>query len=161
MSNPRSQAALENARVQALLSRFWCCFDDVNDHDALQTWTEDFCKTGCRIMDLNVNHRSGGDIWYSDVLASCREGNMSVCDWQYLHGLPTNECGSWLVRQNRSLCGNHHCAKFKEIQKQLAWKNLPSGSKKQNSTSVKFVCRKDKDGIECTCTQNVGIRGSF
>ena len=39
---------------------------------------------------------------------------MSVCDWQYLHGLPTNECGSWLVRQNRSMCGNHHCAKFKE-----------------------------------------------
>ena len=65
-------------------------------------------------MDLNVNHRSGGDIWYSDVLASCREGNMSVSDWQYLHGLPTNECGSWLVRQSRSLCGDHHCAKFKE-----------------------------------------------
>ena len=68
-------------------------------------------------MGLHVNHRSGGDTWYSDVLASCREGNMSVCDWQYLHGLPTNECGSWLVRQNRSMCGNHHCANFKQSTK--------------------------------------------
>ena len=117
MSNPRSQSALENARVQTTLNRFWCCFDDANDYDALQVWSESFCRTGCRILDLDVNHRSGGDIWYSDLLTSCREGNMSVSDWQYLHGLPTNECGSWLVRQNKSMCGNPQCSKFKESTK--------------------------------------------
>ena len=65
-------------------------------------------------MDLNVNHRSGSDVWYSDLLSSCREGNMSLSDWQFLHGLPTNECGSWLVRQKISLCGNPQCTQFKE-----------------------------------------------
>ena len=114
MSNPRSQPALENARVQSTLSRFWPCFDDANDYDALQVWAEHFCETGCRVMDLNVNHRSGSDIWYSDLLTSCRQGDMSLSDWQFLHGLPTNECGSWLVRQKISLCGNRQCAKFKE-----------------------------------------------
>ena len=68
-------------------------------------------------MDLNVNHRSGGDIWYSDVLTSCREGDMSLSDWHFLHGLPTAECGSWLVRQGKSSCGNHQCGKFKEKSK--------------------------------------------
>ena len=77
-------------------------------------WSELSCATGCRVMDLNVNHRSGGDVWYSDLLSSCREGNMSLSDWQFLHGLPTNECGSWLVRQKISLCGNPQCIQFKE-----------------------------------------------
>ena len=68
-------------------------------------------------MDLNVNHRSGADIWYSDLLRSCREGNLAMSDWQFLHGLPTNECGSWLARQSKSLCGNDQCARFKEKSK--------------------------------------------
>jgi hypothetical protein len=114
MSNPRSQTALEIASVQRTLDRFWSCFDDAHDFDALQVWSELSCATGCRVMDLNVNHRSGGDVWYSDLLSSCREGNMSLSDWQFLHGLPTNECGSWLVRQKISLCGNPQCTEFKE-----------------------------------------------
>ena len=70
-------------------------------------------------MDLNVNHRSGSDIWYSGLLTSCRQGDMSLTDWQFLHGLPTNECGSWLVRQELSLCGNPECRRFKEKTKEL------------------------------------------
>ena len=98
MWNPRSQIALEDARVQSILIRFWSCFDDAHDHNALQKWSETNCQTHCWVMDLQVNHRSGGDIWYNDLLTSCREGNMSMMDWQFLHGLPTMECGSWLVR---------------------------------------------------------------
>ena len=98
MSNPKSQAALEEARVQNILMKFWCCYDDANDESAVQVWAESFCHTGSRVMDLNVNHRSGDDVWYSDLLTSCREGNMFMSDWQFLHGLPTFECGSWLTK---------------------------------------------------------------
>ena len=41
MSNPKSQAALEDARVQNTLLRFWCCFDDAND----VKWRETGCRT--------------------------------------------------------------------------------------------------------------------
>ena len=119
MSNPRAQTLLEDARVQSVLMRFWSCFDDAHDYNALQKWSEPFCKTDCRVMDLQVNHRSGSDAWYSDLLKSCREGNMSITDWQFLHGLPTMECGSWLVKQKKSMCGNSLCASFKKSTRAL------------------------------------------
>ena len=112
MPDPRSQTALDNARVQSILVRFWSCYDDAHDQNALQTWTEACCRTNCKVMDLSVNHRSGGDIWYSDLLTSCREGNLSMSDWQFLHGLPTSECGSWLTRQKLSMCGSAQCKDF-------------------------------------------------
>ena len=94
MSNPKSQSALFNASVQNTLVLFWCFHDDVNDVTALQKWEEN----NCRVLDLQLNHRSGGDVWYSDMLTSCREGNLTLTDWQFLHGLPTEKCGSWLTR---------------------------------------------------------------
>ena len=69
MSNPKSQSALSNASVQNTLERFWCCHDDVNDVTALQKWEEN----NCRVLDLQLNHRSGGDAWYNDLLTSCRD----------------------------------------------------------------------------------------
>ena len=99
MPNPKSQSSLEHANVQNTLMRFWSCYDDANDVNALQQWQE----TNCKVMDLQVNHRSGEDVWYSDMLTSCREGNMSMTDWQFLHGLPTEECGSWLTQQEKSM----------------------------------------------------------
>ena len=42
-----------------------------------------------------------------------------MMDWQFLHGLPTMECGSWLVRQRKSMCGKPLCATFKTITEAL------------------------------------------
>ena len=119
MSNPRTQTVLQDARVQSILMRFWSCYDDASDHNAFQNWSESYCNTGCSVMDLHVNHRSGGDTWYSGLLTSCREGNMSMTDCQFLHGLPTFECGPWLVRQEKPMSGNSQCASFKQKTKAL------------------------------------------
>ena len=101
-------------------------------------------------MDLNVNHRSGGDVWYSDLLSSCREGNMSLSDWQFLHGLPTNECGSWLVRQNTSLCGNPQCTQFKEKTKAARLESPERWyDEAQKYECQVCVCKSGNDDTEC------------
>ena len=101
MSNPRSQTVLENARVANMMSRVWSCADD-DLPGSLQRWSETYCATGCKVMDLEVNHRSGGDRWFSDCLKSCREGNLDDDDWRFFHGLPTvaaatSEAGAAIV----------------------------------------------------------------
>ena len=81
---------------------------------SLQRWSE-ACGPSAegRVMDLQVNHRSGGDAWFSDLLDSCCEGNMDDEDWRFLHGLPTYHCGSWLPRRKKALCEQPGCASFK------------------------------------------------
>ena len=83
-----------------------------------------------------MNHRSGGDVWYSDMLTSCREGNMSMTDWQFLHGLPTEECGSWLAQQEKSMCGKAACSHFAETTKTIRFEGLEEWKKKV----FKFEC---------------------
>lgn len=120
MGNPCSISVAGNAQTANMMGRFWSCVDD-NDPDALQHWDEPQCPSGegRKVLDLDVNHRSGADIWYSDLLTSCREGAMTTEDWQYLHGCPTKTCGSWLARQNRSMCGNIRCLEFGDRTKSI------------------------------------------
>jgi hypothetical protein len=118
MSNPWSEATLGNAQVANMMARIWSCFDH-DGGDDLQMWSEPVCDIGCKVMDLEVNYRSGGDECYSDVLTACREGNLDEADWQFLHGAPTLCCGSWMSRQGRSICGQQHCTGFKENTKSL------------------------------------------
>ena len=120
MGNPCSSSVSDNSRSSNMMGRFWFCVDD-DDPDALQLWSEPQCPSaeGCKVLELDVNHRSGSDAWYSDLLASCREGALALEDWQYLHGSPTKTCGSWLSRQNRSSCGNPRCLEFEERMKDV------------------------------------------
>ena len=112
MGNPYSEVAKNNESVGNIMKRIWHCYDEIEDPNALQLWNEDCCRVSCRVMDFTINQRSGGDMWYSDLLASCREGNMTEDDYRFLHGLPTVQCGSWLSRQNTSQCGNEMCQAF-------------------------------------------------
>ena len=64
-SNPFAQKAIENAKAGEIMGMFW--FPDLEF--SLQTWT----RTE-RFIHLDVNERSGADVWFVDVLNACREG---------------------------------------------------------------------------------------
>ena len=84
-----------------------------------------------------MNHRSGGDRWYSAVIDSCRRGCLDLDDWRFLHGASTTCCGSWLTASKTSICGDEKCADFsratakvrdlsaKEWQQRVGERNAP------------------------------------
>ena len=112
MGNLHSETVLQGGAVQNIMNRIWHCVDEAEDPNAIQIWNAGTDETPCRVLDFNVNQRSGGDAWFADLLTSCREGNMNHEDYLFLHGLPTLSCGSWMSRRNSSLCGNPECALF-------------------------------------------------
>jgi hypothetical protein len=83
MSNPFGQKVLESAHANSAMSMFWLA---AGTH-SLQKWT----KTGQRVMHLQVNKRSGRDVWFSQLLDTCRLGSMTMDDYNFLHGFPTKE----------------------------------------------------------------------
>lgn len=61
--------------------------------------------------------------WYSELIEQCREGCLSWDNYNFLHGFPTNVCGSYLWSKGHGTCGNDECRKcseqlWPEIQKQ-------------------------------------------
>jgi hypothetical protein len=72
-----------------------------------------------KVLDLDVNHRSGADAWYSMSITSCRRGTLHLEDWRFLHGAPTTHCGSWLTDGERSECGHLDCDAIEERSIQL------------------------------------------
>ena len=104
MSNPFGEKALESARVTSIMNMFW----RPAHSRALQVWP----ISGHRMVNLIVNKRSGADSWYSEVLDACRLGCLSQTQYAFLHGLPTNVCGSWEEQKQRATCGQQMCAEF-------------------------------------------------
>ena len=88
MGNPRSEAVLGSSAVRSMIERIWSCCDD-DSIDNIQCWREEGCATMTKVLDLDVNHRSGEDVWYSSVIDSCRRGEMHLDNWRFLHGAPT------------------------------------------------------------------------
>jgi len=83
MSNPFSQKVLESARANSVMSMFWRS----DSKYSLQHWND----ARHRVMHLQVNKRSGGDAWFSKLLDDCRLGRMTLDDYNFLHGFPTEE----------------------------------------------------------------------
>ena len=104
MSNPFSQPALESAAATGALSMFW----KARGPDALQPW---HLPNEPRVLHLNINYRSKQDVWFSHILDQCRLGNLSLTHYNYLHGFPTEQCGSW-VHDDLLLCNNETCRAF-------------------------------------------------
>ena len=80
MSNPFATKAKENQKARQIMAMFW----DPDISYSLQTWTGQE-----RMLHLNINERSGGDKWFSEVLNSCRDGSLCEDDYNFLHGYPT------------------------------------------------------------------------
>ena len=123
MGNPYSNSVLQNESVRNIMSRIWHCADEGAHPNAVQIWSEILGNTSCRVLDFQVNQRSGGDAWFVDVLSSCREGRMKDEDYRFLHGLPTLHCGSWLSRKEKSSCGQSNCAIFQETTKEMSFRS--------------------------------------
>ncbi len=77
MGNPFSNTVLASAKISNVISRLWSCHDDDGAY-RLQLWSQEDGKA----LLLVTNHRSGGDVWYSDLLASLREGALHIEDWR-------------------------------------------------------------------------------
>ena len=123
MGNPYNDTAHGNECVQNIMSRIWHCVDEAENPNALQVWSEVPGKSTSRVFSFDVNQRSGGDVWFADLLIACREGNMHDEDYRFLHGLPTIRCGSWLSKIDRSSCGDPYCATFQNRTKKLRSKS--------------------------------------
>jgi len=63
------------------------------------------------------------DAWYAAVLNECRAGALSDESYAFLHGLPTNNPGSWCPGSHAPSCGDLRCANLAE-----EWRGLGRGS---------------------------------
>ena len=133
MSNPYSQQALESAAATGALSMFW----KARSPDALQPWQ---LPNQPRVLHLNINYRSKQDVWFSHILDQCRLGDLSLTHYNYLHGFPTEHCGSW-VHDELLLCNNETCRAFHRNITD-AWNNSDEPWYRFWSTNhSKFECR--------------------
>ena len=64
------------------MSMFW----RHGERHSLQEWGD-----RGRVLHLSQNERSGADLWFSNLLNACREGNMDEDDYNFLHGYPTEQ----------------------------------------------------------------------
>ena len=108
MSNPFGSKVLESGDANDVMSMFW----RAGLRQSLQPWSH----SGQRVLHLSVNKRSGEDTWYSSVLDACRLGDLSDTQYCFLHGFPTNECGS--SGTCRQFTG--HCENFPSWVKEMA-----------------------------------------
>ena len=82
MSSPFAQKAMENAKARQIMNMFW----DPGVSFSVQEWSNK-----SRMMHLDVNERSGQDVWFSEILDHCREGALTEDDYNFLHGYPTKK----------------------------------------------------------------------
>ena len=98
MSSPFAQKAMENAKARQIMNMFW----DPGISFSLQEWSNK-----SRMMHLDVNERSGQDVWFSEILDHCREGALTEDDYNFLHGYPTKKPVEFWYHQ-RAVNGGHH-----------------------------------------------------
>lgn len=84
-----------SSQVDRMLSMFW-----TRDRDAFNHFTELHQEMRCK------------DKWLSEVLRECREGRQQWEMYYFLHGLPTENVGSWLPSVGGPTCGNAHCSEL-------------------------------------------------
>ena len=76
-SNPRVDASLATAAVSNMMTRVWSRADDVFP-DSLQEWSETDGAAGMKVLNLDVNHRSGNDVWYRVRLSTSAGAVLSI-----------------------------------------------------------------------------------
>ena len=93
MSNPLQTTG--DPRAEWMLAMMWRAPSDdktmdmdeplyKESHHHLQCW-----QGKSRVLELTTNIRSGEDQWFAEVLDQCRRGNLSIDNYNFLHGLPT------------------------------------------------------------------------
>ena len=145
MSNPYSKENLEVAGRAWALDTFW----NAQSKNSLQTWP----STDSRVLHLSTNKRSGEDTWFSQLLDACRVGNMDHIDYCFLHGFPTEKCGSWMVQHklqlvvmsnawsSASTCNMLSLIKLRHGKEDhICCKNRNAMSAKANANAVREFC---------------------
>ena len=69
-------------------------------------------------VELTIQKRVE-DPWYADVLNECRMGQFSEDSYNFLHGFPTEHCGSWRTDGTVG-CGNHKCSHLTHTWRRIA-----------------------------------------
>ena len=82
-------------------------------------WGENIDTSINYFQELKVQKRQQEDLWYASVLNECREGRLSDESYNFLHGFPTANCGSWISTDVVS-CGLSKCANLRKTWTSLA-----------------------------------------
>ena len=82
MSNPTKNHG--NPYVDYTMAMFWSHDESRREDVHLQAWAGNQ-----RVWELSENLRSGDDVWFSEVLDECRQGQLREDNYNFLHGLPT------------------------------------------------------------------------
>ena len=75
------------------------------------------------------------DTWYSAYLDECRLGDLSDENYNFLCGLPTEHCGSWLSTDSEAKCGSKACANLPRT-----WKEMRAAGKLWASDMQPMEC---------------------
>ena len=95
MSNPYGSKVLDSSKANLIMSMFW----KSGHRNSLQAWED-----GARMLHLSVNERSGADVWFSNLLNSCRQGELREDDYNFLHGYPTkSKIDFWYAERSNPL----------------------------------------------------------
>ena len=70
--------------------------------------------------DLVTIQKRQDDPWLSGVLEQCRNGSLSLEDYYFFVGVPTEHCGSWLSSVKTNTCGSRDCAALATEWRRLA-----------------------------------------
>ena len=92
-------------------------------------------------QELQVQKRQQEDVWYASILGECREGMLSDESYNFLHGFPTEHCGSWLSTGLVS-CGSSSCA---NLAKTLTLLALQGADWKKMQNMECDVCKKERN----------------
>ena len=133
MGNLYGEKVLENEHALHVMLMFW----KADYPDAVQVWNDD---SKSRVIDLTVNVRSGADKWFSDLLASCRLGEMCEDDYNFLHGFPTTTAITfwWAKAQDKEWKHPAWCAERRNATP-FSWKHNDTKAP-LNTDGQRFEC---------------------
>ena len=84
------------------------------------------------------------DPWYIAFLTQCRNGNLCLEDYFFIHGSPTDTVGSMIPGADAPACGNPECARLQEE----GWKEVFKNSKTITGAELMeqecATCRKER-----------------
>ena len=135
-ADPSTTGKQKSEAARSMLHMIWG-----EDADALNYFAE-----------LKEQMRIENDQWYSALLQQCRRGDLSEEMYNFLIGVPTQHCGSWLPaaadeRSTSANIGRSSCREAACLALTQEWKSMVARGELWDAMAAKEceVCQKESE----------------
>ena len=109
------------------------------------------CDSVQRVWELTQPMRCV-DAWYCSFLKECRNGSLSIENYFFIHGMPTDSVGSMIPGSHAPACGNAKCA---ELQNSRWTSMFRDGGKWKDMVKLECdVCARERCARKVVATGN-------